>query len=222
MPLSFSPLIETGLHGPWMFLDSQTQKLVASLDDSPRPIFIPVTEFVVTDLRHNGVYQVCVAARNDSGWGRWSESVTQHLKVLAPPKFCTSGDFTTTEAFVSYSEALLRPGMPVKCREAYHGKARDVEKGAAGVLQQTQGGSYPPALVAWEGEEPYWVTFRNLELDVDAFEAGDIPDLGRALDLAELAIGALGQAMQEMIEYKGYNVDGLLEEGRKKKLAATP
>ena len=63
------------------------------------------------------------------------------------------------------------------------------------------------------------VTFRNVELDVDAFEADDMPDLASSLDLAELAIGALGQAIQDMIGYHGFAIDDMLEEDRQKRMA---
>ena len=157
------------------------------------------------------VYQVSIASRTDAGWGSWSASEIQHLTVEAPDKFCTLGDFTTSQAFAAYSEAVLRPGMPVKCREAYHGKNRDIRKGAQGTFK-TSNEAWPPALVEWSNDRTeYWVSFKNIELDVEAFDDTQHPELGTSLDLAELAIGSLGKAIQDLLDYEGYDMDSMLQ-----------
>ena len=50
-------VLGAGGAGPWQYFDSESQTLKASLDDSPRPIFVPTTECVVHRVKNKAAHQ---------------------------------------------------------------------------------------------------------------------------------------------------------------------
>jgi len=202
--------------GPWQYFDSESQTLKASLDDSPRPIFVPTTECVVHRVKNKAAYQVCVAAHTYHGWGSWSAASSVGNYSEAAPKFCTSADFATQAAFDSYSKAILRPGMPVRCREMYRTQLHTVPVGAVGLFKSYSDSRAPAACVEWQDEVlgRYWVDFRNIELDTEADHVDKTPlsDLSSALELAELAVNQLGRTMQVVEARERLSLDDMLNE----------